>query len=364
MKTLLCAFTLLFCGGIALANLPYMPLIITLQPQQSEFIEGEKISFIVWIKNTDKTTTYPVLLPDGQNTGEKLFYLQVADAANNYYRIVAKENRQMKNRAATDVARVPKVVKLAPGDSVSFTINWNAGEDFMLTQNHHSFNVPITAGHYYFQGFYNPYGTLVGDTLYNFITSTNDKTTGNKLTFWQSGNPTFPVEIIIKNTDKKKITVENIEFRVDKEREGQYVYYISDSVVAKRIFRYPNGQISSEFTSNYLHGDPGSMDYKITYFENGNISDYYVYDKNSCPSIIFRRTFFGDDLLQFSAEEGPQGTFIETWFNNEKVIEKQNIYAADRLLLTNYEYNPKSGELQSTKKQKNPCNDVAELGSK
>ncbi len=358
MKTL-CAFLLLLFSYHSLkADLPYMPIRIWMQPLQTEVFEGEKLTFKVWLKNTDKHTTYPVLLPHNQNTGKKLFYFKVIDNANNYYRIVAEESREIiiPGTSTQPLLQFPKQVQLAPQDSISFTVTWNSATDPLKTENNHYFNAPLTAGKYKFQGFYAPDETVIGDSLYNFIFSTNASKASNKLNFWIGGNPTYPVDIEIKRTNKKKITIEGTTYKVTKiEENHSSVYYIQDSVMAITTFFYPNGDKKYEFTSNYRNGDPGSMDYSIIYFKDGDIKDFYKYNKNHCPSTIFRRTFYDNKQLKFSADIGAHKTFIEKGFSDKGIMINKHLYSADRKLRTDYKYSPKNSNLKSTEEFKNPC---------
>lgn len=362
MKTFYAVLLLTFSYFSAKADLPYMPLGITLQPLQKEYVEGEKISFKVWIKNTDKHTTYPILLPHRQNTGKKLFYFRVLDMSNNYTHVVAIENRALNNRITGDRERFPKVVQLAPNDSIFFEVNWNAN-DTIDTENHHTFSSFLTQGKYKFQGFYAPDGTIVGDTLYNIISSTKDTRSVNKLTFWEGGNPTYAVDITIKSSNKESVIINGVKYKTNHSSNNEtsaVQYFINDTVMTKTVRFYPNGNKQLEFTSNYKNGDPGSLDYYITYFEDGDIKDYYRYNKNHCPSTIFRRIFHDNKQLKFSADIGAHNTFIEKVFNEQGVMVNQYIYSADRKLKTAYTYRPKNGKLKNTKEFKNPCDIVLE----
>lgn len=365
MKTFYTLLLLTLSYFSAKASLPYMPLRITLQPSQSEYVEGEKISFKVWIKNTDKYNTYPVLIPDKQNVGKKLFYLRVIDMANNYTHIVAEESREIIIIGTSTLPQqhLPKVVNLKPNDSISFKVIWNSRIGDLNPGNNHYFDVPITQGKYRFQGFYAPDGTIIGDTLYNIISSTKDTKSANKLTFWEGGNPTFPVDITIKSSNKEKIIIDGVGYKINRSSTSEVFvvqYFINDTIMAKTVHFYPNGNKQYEFTSNYRNGDPGSLDYSITYFEDGDIKDYYKYDKNHCPSTIFRRTFYDNKQLDFYADIGAHNTFIEKVFNKEGIMMKKYLYSADRKLRTEYKYSPKTGKLKGTKEFKNPC-DIIEI---
>ena len=68
MIILLCAF------DFAFADSKYHPILFQLTTDKANYFEGEKITFLITITNTDKEKSYPVLLPHTQNVGQKLFY--------------------------------------------------------------------------------------------------------------------------------------------------------------------------------------------------------------------------------------------------------------------------------------------------
>jgi hypothetical protein len=63
-----------FCWVVslhALADMKYHPIRFVLSTSGESYYEGGKITFNITITNTDKTHSYPVLLPHTQNTGSK-----------------------------------------------------------------------------------------------------------------------------------------------------------------------------------------------------------------------------------------------------------------------------------------------------
>lgn len=356
MKTLCLGILLLF-SITAQADLPYMPLKIRLQSTQSQVYEGEKITFKVWIININKDNTYPILLPDRQNTGKKLFYLKVLDKTKHHTHVVALENPNLNNRLECDKERYPEVMQLGPTDSVSFTLHWNA-HDTLDTENHHTFNTLLTAGNYSFQGFYSPKGTIIGDSLYNFI-SYSFQPTQDKLLFLEEGNPTNTVEIVIKPSPKEIITIEGENFKVKREHGGKInEYYINDTVLAKTVHFHSNGKKQLEFASAYQNGDPGSLLFRTEYFENGSVRDHYFYNKNYCPSIIFRRHFSEEGIKKLFIDQLSNGVTIEKNYNNKGQIILYIAYSADGDSKTEYSYSSKTGKLLSKKEYKNPCQNV------
>lgn len=82
-KTTLLILLIWVNNNNAFGYLKYHPISFTLSADKESYFEGEKITFNITITNTDKENTYPVLLPHTQNVGQKLFYLNAYDKANN-----------------------------------------------------------------------------------------------------------------------------------------------------------------------------------------------------------------------------------------------------------------------------------------
>jgi len=83
MKNILLLIAFFLLANTTLANLKYHPVSFALSTDKESYYEGEKISFIITITNTDQENAHPVLVPHTQNTGQKLFYLTMYDKANN-----------------------------------------------------------------------------------------------------------------------------------------------------------------------------------------------------------------------------------------------------------------------------------------
>ena len=79
MKNILLLITFFLLANTTLANLKYHPVSFVLSTDKESYYEGEKITFIITITNTDQENAHPVLVPHTQNTGQKLFYLTMYD---------------------------------------------------------------------------------------------------------------------------------------------------------------------------------------------------------------------------------------------------------------------------------------------
>jgi len=107
----------------ALADLKYRPVSFKLSTEKESYYEGEKITFLITITNNDKTNAYPVLLPHTQNSGQKLFYLNLYDKANNTLLLRATEERML-NMMIHDTGSV-QIRYLKPLEQIVISIYLN-----------------------------------------------------------------------------------------------------------------------------------------------------------------------------------------------------------------------------------------------
>ena len=157
-----------------MANLKYHPINFSLSTDKESYYEGEKITFNITITNTSKEKTYPVLLPHTQNTGQKLFSLNLYDKAKNTMLLRATEDKVIK-MMVHDTGTV-QIRYLKPLEQIVIPIYLNDFENYYnyhtQTNSHHSFGVPIFAGVYKVNVSYNPNGILLGNNIYNYYYDT------------------------------------------------------------------------------------------------------------------------------------------------------------------------------------------------
>lgn len=158
------------CNIPAHAYLKYHPLSFELSTDKDSYYEGEKITFYITITNNHQETTYPVLIPQTQNAGQKLFYLNAYDKANNTLLLRYTEDKML-NMMVHDTGIV-KIICLKPLEKIVVPIYLNDFENYYnyYTQNasYHSFGVPLFAGIYKVNVTYNHHGIALGDSIYNF----------------------------------------------------------------------------------------------------------------------------------------------------------------------------------------------------
>ena len=357
--TLLCLI-LLFKN--ATADIPYMPFLFSLKPEKPKYTEGEPIKFIISITNKDKEKTYPILLPDNQNTGKKLFYFNICDAAKNFYRPIELETREILNRMVHEGARFPQIVNLKAGEEVTFTAYLN---NMILsgntkTESHHWFSRPLLPGKYKIGGVYNPSNTFIGDTLFHIYDDLESHQDTKKINFSASGIIIEPCEIEIINNGKNTVTIdfwnENNELRKEKKGENIVIYFINDSIPLARYDFNSNGNVGSFAQFDYKYRKPWKWDLNIRYFENGNIAFINKRDDLApCPQDYFVKTFYNDTLLKNSTEILPDSTVQVIEWNEFGQKTSMGIYSADRSLYNVYYYHPMNGKVKRKRKVLNPC---------
>lgn len=190
---------ILFCTAPLYADLPYMPVFFKLSTSKSTYRPDERIEFRLKIYNSDKTRSYPIVLPGTQNSGQKLIRLGFysVNEKTQFYTCVAKENPELKMNC--EGPGNVSVRQLAPGDSTEIVFFLNDHKNFhSQTASHHQLDKPLLPGKYQVHIYYDPSVTPLKD-LYHYIGSTNDSTSAEKLNFWIGGNPCHYIPIIISN---------------------------------------------------------------------------------------------------------------------------------------------------------------------
>lgn len=344
-----------------------MPFLFTLQADKYEYTEGEPIQFTLSIKNKDKEKSYPILLPQDQNRGSKLFYFDLYDAAKNYYRPIETETRNIENAMVHDQDRFPEVMYLKPGESVSFTayINNMVASGNSTAESHHWFSRPLLPGKYNIRGIYNPLKTFTGDSLYNFYTDFEGQILNGKLNFNANGEYTNTCEISIRSNGQEKLVIdfwnENNVLKKVKHAANSVIYYINDTMPFARYDFFENGDVGSLAFFDYKFEKPWRWFLNIRYFSNGNISYIVKHDDNApCPEDYYVKEFYNDTLLKSSTEVKPDGSVEINEWNELGQKTMMGVYTSDRKLYTGFSYHPKSGKIIKKRRIKDPCIDELE----
>ncbi|MFN8265637.1 MAG: hypothetical protein U0T11_06175 [Chitinophagaceae bacterium] len=321
--TIACCFFVLF----AKADLPFMPFQFELKTAKQTYEEGEKVEFILTVSNIDKERTWPLLMPGTQNAGLKLIYLEVYDIAGNLHLLRAKEDRMMNM-----LIKHPGVFvthQLKPGEQIQYTFYWNDSSRNTDQQvaSHHLLDVPLFTGAYKVRMCYNPQGTIAGDSLYHFLSNTEEEQSTTKVNFL-TGGEAATCELRITKSTKIQLTVQQWELHVKHEREDGYFYYRKDD--STNYMHYIEAAPGDFKPSGryYTYVKETTLAEFITRFETGAIRTYRRY-RSECPTPILEREFNEVGVLIHKADRLPTGEVVSIHYHNNGTINTEERYTAD-----------------------------------
>ena len=279
---------------LACADLPYMPIRFELRTDKASYYEGEKITFLLTMRNIDKEKAYPVLLPHTQNTGNKLLCLQAFDKAQNTHIKRYEEDPEMK-MMVHDTGSV-QIKYLKPLEEVTVSIYLNDFENYYSyhtqTASHHSFGVPLFAGVYQINVKYNPAGILLGDSLYNYINHyEGDYPNNGKIPMPTNGMESNKCWVKIKRSADTTVSIERKTYYVL--TNGHYYYYhtrylkeINTGLDCIHITSLPADSCSLPTNEYFYNHFTDVFAEYITRFENGDIKEYRKFS-DYCPSDLY-----------------------------------------------------------------------------
>ncbi|MFZ4413930.1 MAG: hypothetical protein ACOYOV_12670 [Bacteroidales bacterium] len=359
--------------NVAFADQKYYPINFTIKTDKDSYYEGEKITFNITITNTSKEFSYPVLLPHTQNVGQKLFYLNVYDKANNTMLLRYTEDQMLK-MMVHDTGTV-QIRYLKPLEQIVVPIYLNDFENYYNyhTQNasHHSFGVPLFAGIYKVRIGYNPNGIVLGDSIYNYYNDTDSELPNNKkLAMTGNGDLSNFCTLKIKRSHDTIVNIERKKYYI--KTDGYLFYYLSENLPqittdtrCQHITNLPpdscsikNDYFYSHFTDLYAEG--------ILRFDDGDIREYRKYS-DWCPSYLYTEKYNYIKQKTHYELQLPDKRFYSVSYNQPSgSIHQETNCSEDGTLcnVTTYIYN-KKGELVSKEvSQTQPCIEVELDGKK
>lgn len=352
----------------AFADLKYNPISFKLRTDKESYYEGEKITFLIEITNENKENSYPVLVPHTQNTGQKLFYLNLYDKAENTSILRATEDKELK-MMVHDTGSV-KIKYLKPLEKIVIPIYLNDFENYYNyhTQNssHHSFGVPVFAGHYKIDVCFNPNGIPLADSIYSFYDLFGHEAdpSSEGIPMPEEGLHTNKIELKIKRSAAKEVSIERKKFYIsDKEREGTYWYYrdsIGKGGSNPRLAHITNIPPDSaelakgEYFYSYF---PGQYAEYVVRYDDGDIKEYRKF-RNSCPTYLYTEKYNANKQKIEYAVQLPDKRFYKIVYNQPGNRVNYESYCSEDgtvCVMTIYKYN-KKGELTGKKTmQHEPC---------
>jgi hypothetical protein len=371
MKIVLQIFLLILFFCRANADIPYMPLVFSLITGKEIYTEGERIDFILTIKNTDKTNAYPLILPHTQNTGKKLITISLNEPYQKYHDGIlelATEDRNI-NMFVHDTGHV-KIIQLQAGDSVQIPFYINDFENYYSyhTQiaSHHQLEPPPFVGEYWVHCFYNPIGILGADTLYNYVMSTNDDVPNNgKTIIWQGGvSATCNLKIAkapagIINIQGIKYICKDLSVHEKYNEYNRFDYYLPEDTLSSVAMAECKVGTYNKFTNRfYYFNKQSTIAYAIMRNDTGSIINYWKY-RSACPTDIYKVSYNTKGKKIYLGQRWYDGTVHKSyWDANGLNIIRTEIFSADEKINTTtiYTYSLKNKLLEEKKMEiKDPC---------
>lgn len=365
MKSVLFLFSFIGMIQAAFADLKYHPVSFAISTDKESYYEGEKIGIRITITNTDKEQTHPVLLPHTQNTGQKLFFLNLYDKANNTLLLRYTENKML-DMMVHDTGRV-QIRYLKPLEQINLTIYLNDFENYFNyhTQNasHHSFGVPLFAGVYKLNLSYNPNGIPLGDSIYTYYGDfVKDIPQAGKLFMHENGQISPMIELRIKRSADTVVTIERKKYYI--KTDGYLYFYFSkpvnkittDTTCIHITNLLPDSCSLPKGEYFYSHFNNLFGEY-IVRFPDGDIKEYRKFS-DYCPDYLYTEKY--DDFKQktlYALQLPDKRFYMVTYQQPGGKIHQETLCSADGSLcaVSTYVYNNRGEFVKKKMSQTEPC---------
>lgn len=367
VQTIITTLIISVFSNTAQANLKYHPVSFALSTDKESYYEGEKITFNITITNNDKENSHPVLLPHTQNTGQKLFYLNAYDKANNTLLLRYTEDRELK-MMVHDTGTV-KIKYLKPGEQIVVQIYLNDFENYYNyhTQNasHHSFGVLLFAGIYKVNITYNPNGIALGDSIYTYYNDTDkDIPYGGKSAMPVNGLISHMIDLKIKRSADTLVTIERHKYFI--KTDGYRYYYMSQNkptittdTGCYHITDLPPDSCSIKNEYFYSHFNDLFAEY-ISRFGDGDIREYRKFS-DWCPDYLYTEKYNEFKQKTHYELQLPNKTFYSVSYHQPgSKIHQETYCSADGTIcnVTTYVYNKKGELIKKEVTKTEPCIEV------
>jgi hypothetical protein len=372
-KSIILLSILLLTTKVSFADLKPRYISFALSTDKESYYEGEKITFNITITNRDKENTHPVLIPHTQNVGQKLFYMNVYDKANNTMLLRYTEDRML-NMMIHDTGTV-QIRYLKPLEQIVVPIYLNDFENYYNyhTQNasHHSFGVPLFAGLYKLRIAYNPNGIALGDSIYNYYNDTDTELPNNgKQAMPENGDISNFCTLKIKRSSDTIVTIERQKYYI-KTNGHNYFYFnkyvdkinTSDCCVHMTTLPSDRCSIKNEYFYNNFNELYNEF---IVRFDDGDIREYRKFT-NWCPDYLYTERYNEFKQKTHYELQLPDKRFYSISYHQPSGNIHQETYCSEDGTLCNvttYVYNKKGELVKKEITQTEPCIVVNEIDGK
>jgi len=365
MKTKLFLLLILLLNLSAWGNLMLHPIRFTLSTDKDSYYEGEIIKFNITITNSSPTNTYPVLLPYSQNTGQKLFSLQVYDKANNTSILRYKEDLTMQ-MIVDDLGQVG-IKYLKPLEQVVIPIYLNDSINYYTqTASHHSLGVPLFASIYKVQVLYNPFGIDAADSIYDFDSSSKyDETITNKLQLSREGELSTSCILHIKRSNDSIVMIDRQPFYIKTDGYLYFYYYkpVTSIITGIECIHISNLLADScSFPSReyfYSHFKDLYAEY-VSRFDDGDIREYRKFS-DYCPDYLYTEVYNEEKQKTLYALQLPDYRFYRVTYqqpSGKKIEESYCVSNGTRCVVMKYIYDEKGVYKKTETSLQEPCIEI------
>lgn len=256
------------------------PIQFELSTGQESYYEGAVIDFYVTITNIDSNDTYPFLIPNTLNKGNKIIYFNIYENSSDSLILRTTENR--KHDMDSTVVGSAKIQYLSPGEKIVLPIYFNDAGNYSSANNaNHKFDIPLFPGAYTINMCYNAFETRMGDTTYSYypLDFAGVEVTQPPLSFTFDGAQSNFIQLNIKKKADSIVTFYDTPFYV-KEEQNMYWYYFDSAQTQVNLAHITNLPVDSfklHFGEYFYTHIPDLFAEYISWFKDGDLQNYWRY---------------------------------------------------------------------------------------
>ena len=353
------------------ANLKQHPVTFSLSLSKPSYYEGDRITLLITITNTDKENSHRVLLPHTQNVGQKLFYLNVYDKAENTQLLRYAEEKTFSGNVRDTGKVIIKLLKPLEQVVVPIYLNGDKNGDTEVALQH-GFDVPLFAGVYKLQLVYQPNGITLGDSIYSYYNDFDKITPASgKLLFPETGIVSPALQLKIKRSSDTLVTIEGQNYFI--KTNGHYYFYFNQYVetittdwrCVHITSLLPDSCSTNKVEYFYSQFKDLHNEYVLR-FEDGDIKEYRRF-AGYCPDYLFTEKFNDFKQKILHQERLPDKRFYSISYHQPSgTINEENYCSSDGTLCntTTYVYDKNGQFLKKKVTQTQPCVEIELEGRK
>jgi|GEM_PF-5017443 len=351
------ATLVLICRGIFAQT---FPLEIELKTSKPHYIEGEKVEFILTMKNVDPVRGFNILVP--QNRGEEKRIVELYWVVRTHYSPIFLFEDLDSSKTKKKNLTALKEVFLKPGQQIRIPIHWDDLEDSIYHRSKYipdyGFNRPMFEGEYHFALRYNPRGSCANDTVFKYteFSFTHDLDypqehfENGKLKVLEHGIYSNLCKVVIKGNPSGKFTIRGKNYRVlHKNNRSYYFLDLPRKVVYAGYSQKLNGKAN---VWSYKNKDNNLY---FEFYPDGKLKEFRHF-KDACNFVIEGYKFDEKGKLVYRTNTSHDWNSNTAFFFPDGrlnyQVAKWNNGMATRI---NYYYDSRGRYIKQTRVDFDPC---------